>query len=74
MDTTENRNSPAVDAAYTEILNKWKKRNNDIIEKAKQNGTWLPGLDSNEGMFTDSKKQFMEDLEELKDKVRQGVI
>lgn len=37
-----------------------------IMNQARENGTWLPGLDSNKGLFVENHKKYWEKIMELK--------
>lgn len=51
---------------YTKLLNKKIKDEEEIIKKAKADGTWKAGLDFNEHLFDDLEKEFREKTKLLK--------
>lgn len=62
-------NKKEAEKEYIKILKKYVDDNNKIIEKAKKDGTWKPGLDSNRELFTKSREEFMKKVELLKSMV-----
>lgn len=54
---------------YLKLLHERIAITDKIIEEAKANGTWLPGLDSNNYLFKDVEKQFWEKVLEIRSKV-----
>ena len=59
---------------YLKLLKKHVDDNNKIIEKAKKEGIWKSGLDSNNEFFTQSKEEFMKKVELLKTMVDEQVM
>lgn len=47
------------------ILNAYAQRTIEIEKEAKRNGTWLMGLDSNNGLFKEIEKECNEKLKAL---------
>ena len=51
------------------ILDEYSEKCDMITKEAKENGTWLMGLDSNKGLFKEAKKEAKEKLTALLSKV-----
>lgn len=51
------------------IIEDYSKKCDLIVKEAKENGTWLMGLDSNNGLFKEAKKEAKEKLKALASKV-----
>ena len=54
---------------FIQIIEEMGKEEDEIIAKAKEEGRWLPGLDSNNHLFKDVKKKYWKKVEELAKKV-----
>lgn len=62
-------NKEQIQAEYLKLLSKRCDEADEIVKKAKENGTWMPGLDSNRDLFLELDKQFKIKIEELKNKL-----
>ena len=51
---------------FFQILNEYTKEVDRITKEAKDSGRWLPGLDSNKGLFKDLQAKTDEKLEYLR--------
>lgn len=51
---------------FFKILNEYTIEADRIAKEAKENGKWLPGLDSNKGLFKDLQAKTNEKIEYLR--------
>jgi len=56
-------------AAFEELLRAYNIEEESIIAKAKREGRWRPGLDSNQDLFVDLKKKYRRLHMELVEKI-----
>ena len=54
---------------YLKLLAEKVKEEDRIMEEAKAQGKWKPGLDSNRGLFTELNQEFQKKIELLKSMV-----
>ena len=54
---------------YEKIMHDVSKKHEEIIKKAQADGTWLPGLDSNNYLFKEVNDEAKEKIKELAAKV-----
>ncbi len=52
---------------YRNLLAEWTKEEDEIVEQAKREGIWKPGLDSNRELFKDIADKYKKKIQELKD-------
>ena len=50
---------------YEKIIHDVNKKHEEIIKKAQANGTWLPGLDSNNYLFKEVDNEAKEKIKKL---------
>ena len=50
---------------YEKIIHDVNKKHEEIIKKAQTNGTWLPGLDSNNYLFKEVDNEAKEKIKKL---------
>lgn len=51
---------------YRKLLSEWQDEEDNIMKKAKEAGTWRPGLDSNRELFKEGTQKYIERLKELR--------
>ena len=51
---------------YEKIIHEQNEKTIAVMEEAKKNGTWKPGLDANEELFADIKEETKQKIEFLK--------
>ena len=56
---------------YEKIIHDVNKKHEEIRKKAQANGTWLPGLDSNNYLFKEVDNEAKEKIKELAAKVEE---
>lgn len=54
---------------FFRILNEYTKEVDRISKEAKESGKWLPGLDSNKGLFKDLQAEMDAKIEHLKSQI-----
>lgn len=62
-------NREQIQAEYLNLLSEKCQQEDEIVKKAKENGTWMPGLDSNKELFSELDKDYNDKIEELKRKL-----
>ena len=50
---------------YRKLLNEWIEEEDNIMQKAKEDGTWKPGLDSNRELFEDLSGKYYKRIRDL---------
>lgn len=55
---------------YRRLIDEKLKKENEIMEKAKENGNWGNGLDSNDSLFTELNKEYHDKISLLKSLVQ----
>lgn len=58
-----------IEEEYRKLLKDWREEEAQIIAKAKEDGIWVGGLDSNRELFVETKQKYMKKIQELKDSV-----
>lgn len=56
-----------IEQEYRKLLKEHIREREDIMKKAKEAGTWEPGLDGNQELFKDVSRKFWERIQELRD-------
>lgn len=54
---------------YRKLLTEWNKEKSEIMDRAKREGIWKPGLDSNGELFKDIADKYKRKLQELRDSI-----
>lgn len=54
---------------YLKLLQQWNDEDDKIVLEAKEQGTWIGGLDGNRELFAETKKKYIEKIELLKSMV-----
>ncbi|MFI3237588.1 MAG: hypothetical protein R3Y47_06095 [Lachnospiraceae bacterium] len=54
---------------FLKLLQQWKEEDNKVILEAKEQGTWIGGLDGDRKLFAETKKKYIEKIELLKSMV-----
>ncbi|MCM1193344.1 MAG: hypothetical protein NC123_16410 [Butyrivibrio sp.] len=56
-----------IEQEYRVLLKEWNDEEDDIMKKAKESGTWKPGLDSNRELFAGITEKYWKRIQELRD-------
>ena len=59
---------------YRRLIDEKLKKENEIMEKAKANGNWGNGLDSNDSLFAELNKEYHDKISLLKSLVQQKAL
>lgn len=57
--------SKQAEQEYRKLLNEWNEEEDNIMKKAKEDGTWKPGLDSNRELFKGISEKYYKRIKEL---------
>lgn len=60
-------NREQIQKEYEELIHEYRREADKIIEKAKAEGNWRPGLDTNKELFRELKRQHDKKVEKLKE-------
>lgn len=56
-----------IEQEYRKLMKEYLEEEDRIVKRAKEAGTWKPGLDSNRELFKDASDKFKKRIQELRD-------